>query len=66
VAHVFGSLFAILPSAYDVYVSIPLRVERMIRGHDDYHDNYHDNYEGEVGVVRMGEKGASQSHGGVA
>ncbi|MBW2275020.1 MAG: hypothetical protein JRG96_17275 [Deltaproteobacteria bacterium] len=58
-AHVLGSLFAILPSAYDVYVSIPLRIEGMIRGEDV-------DFEYEASARRMAGKGATPSHGGVA
>jgi hypothetical protein len=63
VSHLLGSFFGILPSAYDVYVSIPLRIERTIRrGGGDFEYEYGD----DDSVHEMAEKGASPSRGGVA
>jgi hypothetical protein len=35
ISHATRSVFRMLPNLYDVYVSIPLRVERSIRGQDE-------------------------------
>jgi hypothetical protein len=34
-SHAIRSVFRMLPNLYDVYISIPLRIERSIRGQDE-------------------------------
>ena len=35
VGHFLNSVFKMLPNLYDVYIGVPLRIERMLRGGDD-------------------------------
>ena len=52
-AHATNSLSGALPNFYDVYISIPLRIERAVQGHRD-----------DDRIVRRSEK--PDSHPGVA